>query len=82
MVRAAQKGDFREARRMAEKYHSLLTDLVFLEGNPVTIKAAMFAAGQIPSDEMRLPLVPISEANREKVVACLQTIQLYTEGER
>jgi 4-hydroxy-tetrahydrodipicolinate synthase len=43
-----------------------LNDAVFIEINPVPVKAALGMMGKI-SPEVRLPLAPLSEGNREKL---------------
>jgi len=75
ITNAALDDNFAAARSLALRYHELLTDLVFLEGNPATIKEAMLAAGQIDNAEMRLPLVRISEAARARVVAIVERLR-------
>jgi 4-hydroxy-tetrahydrodipicolinate synthase len=48
----------------------LFKDL-FLETNPAPVKAALTMIG-IGSEEIRLPLVPVSEKTREQVRATLK----------
>jgi 4-hydroxy-tetrahydrodipicolinate synthase len=48
----------------------LFKDL-FIETNPVPVKAALAMMGQI-EEEYRLPLVPMSGANRAKLRATLE----------
>jgi len=62
MVRAALAGDFKAAGKLHAKWFALFKDL-FLETNPIPVKAALAAMGQI-EEAYRLPLVPLSEANR------------------
>ena len=69
IVRAAAAGDFARARRLHERYHSLFRDL-FIETNPIPIKAALAMTGKI-QEEYRLPLVPMSPKNREILKATL-----------
>ena len=50
--------------------HSNLYDIsrnMFIEGNPVTVKAAMRILGLIDNDNVRLPLVSQEEKNNEKL---------------
>jgi 4-hydroxy-tetrahydrodipicolinate synthase len=47
----------------------LVRDL-FLESNPVPVRAALAAMGKI-QDEVRLPLVPLEPENRECLLATL-----------
>ena len=56
------------------KYLKLMNDL-FIEVNPIPVKAAMNLMGY-EAGECRLPLVPLSEANRDKVRAALQSAGL------
>lgn len=71
LVSACLDGKPDEAAALAGKWEALLTELVFIEGNPVTIKEVLFQTGRIPSAGMRLPLVRMSEQNRERVRECL-----------
>jgi 4-hydroxy-tetrahydrodipicolinate synthase len=63
MVNAFAAGRAREAARLHHKYYPLLKDL-FIETNPVPVKAALAMLGQI-EEEYRLPLVPMAARNRE-----------------
>ena len=50
--------------------HSNLYDIsrnMFIEGNPVTVKAAMKILGLVDNDDVRLPLVSQEEKNNEKL---------------
>ncbi|NDV61680.1 4-hydroxy-tetrahydrodipicolinate synthase [Puniceicoccales bacterium CK1056] len=64
LTEACLAGDTGKAKALAKDWELLLTELVFLEGNPVTIKEVLFQAGRIPSPAMRLPLVRMPEASR------------------
>jgi len=70
MVDSALSGDYRTAEALHRKYYPVFTD-IFLESNPSPIKAALKAKGWM-EDEVRLPLVPMGEANREKLLATLR----------
>lgn len=69
MVRAFADGNFRAALKLHQRYYPLLKDL-FIETNPVPVKAALAMFGHI-EEEYRLPLVPLSEKNREVLKATL-----------
>jgi 4-hydroxy-tetrahydrodipicolinate synthase len=60
------EGKFAEAKKLYYKLLPLL-HIFFVETNPSPIKTALAMAGLIGSDELRLPLVNMSEANRQKV---------------
>lgn len=72
MVRAALKADWDRARRLHFKMAPLFDDL-FIETNPIPVKTALGWMGKC-SDEVRLPLCPMSEANRGKLK---RTIKAY-----
>ncbi len=74
LTRACLDGNHEEAAALATKWEALLTELVFIEGNPVTIKEVLFQSGRIPSAGMRLPLVRMSEENRSRVRELLQNL--------
>jgi 4-hydroxy-tetrahydrodipicolinate synthase len=65
LVRACAAGDFARAR---EAHFRLLPlfDLLFCETNPIPLKAALELMGLI-GGEIRLPLTPITEPNRERL---------------
>jgi len=63
MVQSAAAGQRKTALMLHQRYYSLFKDL-FIESNPVPIKAALAMMGQI-REEYRLPLVPMSAKNRE-----------------
>ena len=48
-----------------------LVKAMFIETNPIPVKTAMAMVGRIPSDEMRLPMCPMSDANRAKLQEAL-----------
>jgi len=68
-------GKFTEALKL---YYRLLPicHALFYETNPAPVKAALFMMKKIPSEEVRLPLAPMSEPNRERLRADLQAYGL------
>lgn len=74
LVRAFRAGDLERAR--AIHYRLLpLFDALFCETNPIPVKAALAMRGAL-HEELRLPLVPISDANRERLRATLKDLGL------
>lgn len=71
LVDAAARGDYAEARRLHQRYYPVFTKL-FVEPNPSPVKAAMAARGWM-TDEVRLPLVPLSEAGHGTLTAALRS---------
>jgi 4-hydroxy-tetrahydrodipicolinate synthase len=67
LVRLAQKNDMAAASRLHQKLYPLFKAL-FIEPSPVPLKAALALAGIIASEEVRLPLCPMSAANRAVLV--------------
>jgi 4-hydroxy-tetrahydrodipicolinate synthase len=65
MVKAFAMGKSAVALKLHDKFYPLFKDL-FIETNPGPVKAALAMMGLI-EDEFRLPLVPMSAANREKL---------------
>jgi 4-hydroxy-tetrahydrodipicolinate synthase len=63
MVKAYAAGKIRVAFKIHQQYYPLFKDL-FIESNPVPVKAALAMLGQI-EEEYRLPLAPMSAKNRE-----------------
>jgi 4-hydroxy-tetrahydrodipicolinate synthase len=60
------EGKVREARDLYYRVLPLCHAL-FYETNPAPVKAALKMMGMIASDEVRLPLVPMQPANRERL---------------
>ena len=67
---AAAAGDWKKARELHYKLLPLGEEL-FIEANPVPVKAALAMMGRI-ADELRPPLYPLAPANRERVRLALQ----------
>jgi 4-hydroxy-tetrahydrodipicolinate synthase len=71
MVSAFLAGRLAESRRLHARFYPLFKDL-FIETNPVPVKAALSMLGMI-EDELRLPLVPLRGRNRNTLQATLKT---------
>jgi 4-hydroxy-tetrahydrodipicolinate synthase len=74
MVKLFACGKAQAALKIHERYYSLLKDL-FIETNPVPVKAALAMLGQI-DEEYRLPLVPMSAGNRAVLAKSLKSCGL------
>lgn len=66
MVRLIEEQDFRSALKLHHIFKELYP-LLFVDGNPVGVKCAMNLIGQLDKEILRLPLVPMSTSNREKM---------------
>ncbi|MGM9626107.1 MAG: 4-hydroxy-tetrahydrodipicolinate synthase [Eubacteriales bacterium] len=70
IVRSYLSGDVRGAAKMQLDYLDLINAL-FCEVNPIPVKAAMHAMGYC-SDDIRLPLTPMEDAHRQKLLALMR----------
>ncbi|HTG43448.1 MAG TPA: 4-hydroxy-tetrahydrodipicolinate synthase [Verrucomicrobiae bacterium] len=69
MVRLFSEGDLRGALKIHAKFFALFRNL-FIESNPVPVKAALAMKGLMEED-CRLPLVPLENKSRELLRAAL-----------
>lgn len=69
LVHLAQTGDFAAAETI-DKQLSELYRLLFVDGNPAGIKCLMELRGML-RNVLRLPLVPATQATRDKIAALL-----------
>jgi 4-hydroxy-tetrahydrodipicolinate synthase len=74
LVKLFAAGKAQAALKIHERYYSLLKDL-FIETNPVPVKAALAMLGQI-EEEYRLPLTPMSAGNRAVLAKSLKACGL------
>jgi 4-hydroxy-tetrahydrodipicolinate synthase len=74
LVHAALKGDFERAGRIHAKLFPLFKDL-FIETNPIPVKAALAMTGQI-EETYRLPLVPMAENHKAQLKKSLAALGL------
>jgi 4-hydroxy-tetrahydrodipicolinate synthase len=72
---AAQGGDLERAREIDSALRPLYEGLA-VTTNPIPVKAALAMRGLIPSDRLRLPLVPADEAQRQAVREALESAGL------
>jgi 4-hydroxy-tetrahydrodipicolinate synthase len=72
MVKAYAAGKTKAALKLHQKYYPLFKDL-FIETNPIPVKAALAMLDQI-EEEYRLPLVRMSAKNRETLKATMKAV--------
>jgi 4-hydroxy-tetrahydrodipicolinate synthase len=80
IVEMCERGDYAGARKL----HHWLLPLIqvnFAESNPIPCKAAMAAMGLI-EEHYRLPLVPPTQATRDKVLRVLQQLKMLGAAAR
>ena len=68
MVDAALHNDFKTATHIHGQHYPLFTTL-FIESNPVPVKAVLKEMGVITDEQIRLPLAPLTDASRETLLA-------------
>jgi 4-hydroxy-tetrahydrodipicolinate synthase len=72
---AAQAGDLDRAGEIDAGLRPLY-EAIAVTTNPIPVKAALAMTGLIPSDALRLPLVPADEEQRAKIRAGLESVGL------
>jgi 4-hydroxy-tetrahydrodipicolinate synthase len=70
LVRSFREGDLEAAKAVHFRLLPLF-DALFIESNPIPVKAALTMMGLI-GDEIRLPLTPLTAASRQRVQAALK----------
>jgi 4-hydroxy-tetrahydrodipicolinate synthase len=76
LVKAFAEGKIEEARRIHFKLSPLFAAL-FFETNPIPVKEALSLMGKI-DPELRLPLCPMANDTREKLIQALKDALLIT----
>ncbi len=66
LVHEALKENFKQAKELNDKLYDI-NKVLFVESNPIPIKAAMYIAGLIDTLEYRLPLTHLSKENMKKI---------------
>lgn len=80
MIKAFRRGDLNGARDLHYRLEPL-NRAMFMETNPVPVKAALSMMGMI-GPEMRLPLVGMKDENRERLASVLDGFGLLAKGAR
>jgi 4-hydroxy-tetrahydrodipicolinate synthase len=79
MVTAMMEEDYATARHYNDMLHDIHS-LLYVEGNPVGIKAAMSILGLI-DNTLRLPLVPMSAKNFEQLKRQIEQALIFHDAE-
>ncbi len=74
MCKAFMDGNIKEALRLQLLYKHFI-NLLFCEVNPIPIKAALNAMGYV-EDELRLPLTPMEEINRNRLLKEMKDLNI------
>ena len=74
MIRLEFNGEFEAARKIHHKFTDLFS-LLFVDGNPAGVKAALHEMGYI-ENVLRLPLVPTRLTTLRKIIEILKDLNL------
>jgi 4-hydroxy-tetrahydrodipicolinate synthase len=80
LIETALGGDWQAARKLHYKLLPLM-DVNFVETSPGPVKAAMAMLGLL-EEQLRLPLVPVSDATRERVRGVLADLGLLKRAKK
>ena len=72
LCRKMRNGDVAGAMELQKKYQPLISAL-FCEVNPIPVKAAMAAMG-FCQEHIRLPLTPMEEENKQRLLNCMREV--------
>lgn len=75
LVKKALEGDFKGSKAINDALFPI-NKVLFLESNPIMIKAAMYIAGLIETLEYRLPLVAPSVENMKKLETIMKNYEI------
>jgi 4-hydroxy-tetrahydrodipicolinate synthase len=75
LVDAADAGDLAEAKSINDRLYDI-NSVLFIESNPIPVKAAMHIAGLIDTLEYRLPLVPPSKENMKRIETVMKQYEI------
>lgn len=75
LVHKALQGELDESRRINNSLYKI-NKALFVESNPIPIKAAMYLAGLTPTLEYRLPLVSPSQENMRMIEETLKDYEV------
>lgn len=75
LVAKALSGDFASSKALNDKLFPI-NKVLFIESNPIMIKAAMFIAGLIDTLEYRLPLVAPSNENLKRLEDVMKNYEI------
>jgi 4-hydroxy-tetrahydrodipicolinate synthase len=77
MVKAFAEGRIAAAQKIHHRLYPLFKDL-FIETNPIPVKAALAMLEQI-AEEYRLPLVPMNPANRSQLRSTMKACGIFRQ---
>lgn len=80
LVKAAREGDLNTAAALHKKLYPFFK-MLFVEPNPVPLKACMKQAGQFQTGRVRLPLCELTPENKSAILSTFETLQAELSAE-
>jgi len=77
LVHTALKGDLKRSKEINDSLYPI-NKAMFVESNPIPIKAAMYIAGLLDTLEYRLPLTPPSKENMKRIEEAIKNYNIPT----
>jgi len=75
LVHTALKGDLKRSKEINDSLYPI-NKAMFVESNPIPIKAAMYIAGLLDTLEYRLPLTPPSKENMKRIEEAIKNYNI------
>jgi len=75
LVHTALKGDLKRSKEINDSLYPI-NKAMFIESNPIPIKAAMYIAGLLDTLEYRLPLTPPSKENMKRIEEAIKNYNI------
>ncbi len=75
LIHSAQEGDFASSKAISDRLYDI-NKVLFIESNPIPIKAAMYIAGLLETLEYRLPLTTPAKENMELIESVVKRYEI------
>ncbi|WP_457597482.1 4-hydroxy-tetrahydrodipicolinate synthase [Hydrogenimonas sp.] len=75
LIHSAREEDYASAKAISDELYDL-NKVLFIESNPIPIKAAMYIAGLLETLEYRLPLVPPSAEHMRQIETVIKQYEI------
>ncbi len=75
LIHSAQEGDFASSKAISDRLYDM-NKVLFIESNPIPIKAAMYIAGLLETLEYRLPLTTPAKENMELIESVVKRYEI------
>jgi len=75
LIHSAQDEDFETSKAISDQLYDI-NKVLFIESNPIPIKAAMYIAGLIDTLEYRLPLTPPTAEHMRQIETVIKQYEI------